>query len=128
MKNWRYARSPQDDVPVAHSLVGMATAYDFLGDRLDKRLQMITKLKIMNATRQLYENSINLWWGKSYIQNHVATNYVALLIGGLVMRDSTEEAEAWVQRAHLMLNRTMFLLGFVNDGSLEEGRYQTLPN
>ncbi|XP_020896507.1 dermatan-sulfate epimerase-like protein [Exaiptasia diaphana] len=121
LKNWRCSQNLQDDVPVAHSLVGMATAYDFIGHRFDKRLQNMAKLKIINVTRQLYENSINAWWGNSYIQNHVATNYVALLIGGLVMRDFTEEAEAWVQRAHLMLNRTMFLLGFVKDGSLEEG-------
>lgn len=121
LPNWRVKANMVDDVPVAHSLAGVATAYDFLYEHLDVGLKEKTFTKIANVTKELYERSFKLSWGSQYIQNHVATNYVALLIGALVVEQEIEEAKIWKARAHRMLHRTMFLLNLVKDGSMEEG-------
>ena len=124
LSNWRVRNSLRDDVPVAHSLTGFATAFDFLYEYLSETQRAKYLVKIRDVTRELYENSQKPlgWWGRSYIQNHCATNFAALFIGSLVVsRHDHKEAERWKQHAHQMLNRTLFLLNFVVDGSLEEG-------
>ena len=124
LPNWRVRSNLRDDVPVAHSLAGLATAYDFLYEYLSESQRTQFLSKIHDVTRELYEKSRHPseWWGKSYIQNHCATNFAALLVGALVVsRHSYKEAEVWKQHAHQMLNRTLFLLNFVVDGSMEEG-------
>lgn len=121
LPNWRVSATMVDDVPVAHSLVGVATAYDFLYDYLNHTLRIKTLWKISAVTKELYERSFKISWGTQYIQNHVATNYVALFTGALAIEQDIQEAKSWKQRAHLMLERTMVLLNLVVDGSMEEG-------
>ena len=121
LPNWRVKASIEDDVPVAHSLVAVATAYDFMYHYLDGDMRSVILRKIHDVTKELYERSFKLGWGEQYIQNHVATNYAALLTGALVLEQYNVEAKRWMERAHEMLNRTMFLLSHVKDGSLDEG-------
>ena len=121
LPNWRVNASMVDDVPVAHSLVAVATAYDFMYEYLDDNIRTKILQKVSNVTKELYERSFKLSWGTQYIQNHVATNYVAFFTGALVVEKHNGEATIWKERAHQMLNRTMFLLSHVVDGSMEEG-------
>ncbi|EDO35440.1 predicted protein, partial [Nematostella vectensis] len=124
LKNWRVNSTPMDDVPVAHSLNGMATAYDFLYPYMDSNQRQKYLKKIVNETRELYRNSRRKWWGRSYIQNHVFTNYVALLTSALVASRHSQystEAKEWISKSKLMLSRNMYLLNYVIDGSIEEG-------
>ena len=121
LPNWRVRASMVDDVPVAHSLVAVATAYDFMYEHLNDTLRSKVLQKVSEVSKELYERSFELSWGTQYIQNHVATNYVALFTGALVVENHNKDATIWKERAHLMLNRTMFLLSHVVDGSMEEG-------
>ena len=121
LTNWRVSSSMVDDVPVAHSLVAVATAYDFLYQYLNDTLRSKILQKVTNVSKELYDRSFKLSWGTQYIQNHVATNYVAMFTGALVIEKHNKEAAIWKERAHYMLNRTMFLLSHVVDGSMEEG-------
>ena len=124
LPNWRVNSSLRDDVPVAHSLTGMATAYDFLYARLNDARRTRFLKKIAAVTKELYDRSYDrsLWWGTSYLQNHVATNYMAILTGALVVsRHQMIEGEKWMSRAHLMLSRNLELLKYVVDGSIDEG-------
>jgi len=121
LPNWRVRASLVDDVPVAHSLVAVATAYDFMYEQLNDTLRSKILHKVSVVSKELYERSFKLSWGTQYIQNHVATNYVAFFTGALVVENHHKEATIWKERAHLMLNRTMFLLSHVVDGSMEEG-------
>ena len=124
LPNWRVKASIEDDVPVAHSLTGMATAYDFLYPRLNNTQRTRFLKKITSVTKELYERSYDrkLWWGNSYLQNHVATNYMAIFTGALiVVRHMELEAEKWLSRAHLMLSRNLELFNYVVDGSIDEG-------
>ena len=121
LPNWRVRASMVDDVPVAHSLVAVATAYDFMYDHLNDTLRSKVLQKVSEVSKELYERSFKLSWGTQYIQNHVATNYMAFFTGALVVENHNKDATIWKERAHLMLNRTMFLLSHVVDGSMEEG-------
>ena len=121
LPNWRVISSMVDDVPVAHSLVAVATAYDFMYEYINETLRSKIFQKVLVTSKELYERSFNLTWGTQYIQNHVATNYVAFLTGALVVEKHIKEAIVWKERAHQMLKRTMFLLSHVVDGSMDEG-------
>ena len=124
LPNWRVNASLHDDVPVAHSLTGMATAYDFLYSALNDTQRTRFLKKIASVTKELYERSYDrkLWWGNCYLQNHVATNYMAILTGALVVsRHQKVDGETWMSRAHLMLSRNLELLNNVVDGSIDEG-------
>ena len=122
LPNWRVAFMFQDEVPVAHSLTGMATAYDFLYEHLNNTQRIRFLKKITNVTKELYEKSLYIWWGTSYLQNHVATNYMAIFTGALIaFRHKELEAEKWISRVRLMLNRTLELFNYVVDGSPDEG-------
>lgn len=76
--------APWDEVPLAHSLVGFATAYDFLYEYLNKSQQERFLQVIGNASRLMYEKSYVRGWGFQYLHNHQPTNCVALLTGSLV--------------------------------------------
>ena len=124
LPNWRVNATLHDDVPVAHSLTGMATAYDFLYEQLNNTQRTRFLNKIAGVTKELYERSFDktLWWGSAYLQNHVATNYMAIFTGALiVVRHKEPEAEKWMSRAHLMLSRNLELFNYVVDGSIDEG-------
>jgi len=124
LPNWRVNATLHDDVPVAHSLTGMATAYDFLYGQLNNTQRTRFLKKITSVTKELYGRSYDksLWWGSSYLQNHVATNYMAIFTGALiVVRHKELEAEKWMSRAHLMLSRNLELFNYIVDGSIDEG-------
>ncbi|KAL9974977.1 hypothetical protein ACROYT_G012089 [Oculina patagonica] len=53
LPNWRVSAMLHDDVPVAHSLTGMTTAYDFLYPRLNNTQRIRYLKKITNVTREL---------------------------------------------------------------------------
>uniref|UniRef100_A0AAY5KX41 Dermatan sulfate epimerase n=1 Tax=Esox lucius TaxID=8010 RepID=A0AAY5KX41_ESOLU len=82
--SWLVKDAPWDEVPLAHSLVGFATAYDFLYEYLSKVQQEHFLQVIGNATRYMYEKSYIRGWGFQYLHNHQPTNCVALLTGSLV--------------------------------------------
>lgn len=77
--------APWDEVPLAHSLVGFATAYDFLYNYLSKTQQEKFLEVIANVSGYMYETSYRRGWGFQYLHNHQPTNCMALLTGSLVL-------------------------------------------
>lgn len=84
--------APWDEVPIAHSLVGFATAYDFLYEYLSKVQQEHFLQVIGNASRYMYDKSYHRGWGFQYLHNHQPTNCVALLTGSLVVMNQGESS------------------------------------
>eukprot|EP00058_Branchiostoma_floridae_P026972 XP_002612463.1 hypothetical protein BRAFLDRAFT_75421 [Branchiostoma floridae] len=121
LKQWQVKASMKDEVPVAHSLTGFATAYDFLYEHFDDQRRKTYIRKISDVTKELYDLSKVRGWGKQYLQNHVATNYLALLTGSLVLEVHDPKAVVWKERAISKIEETMFVLNHVVDGSLDEG-------
>lgn len=119
---WQVRTAPNDEVPVAHSLSGFATALDFLYPVLDEARRKTYLEKIHAVTVELYEFSKYRAWGKHFLHNHQATNVLALLIGALVLSPhQPQTALLCKQFAIDIMEKTMFLLEHVVDGSLDEG-------
>ena len=78
-----------DEVPVAHSLLGFSTAFDMIYNDLDTQRRQLYTEKLRNITKLMYD----LWWGRTYVQNHVATNVVSILTASLTLQMHVAEAE-----------------------------------
>ncbi len=83
--DWKVSSAPNDEVPVAHSLTGFATAFDFIYSLLDQKRRELYLKKISAETQALYETSKYRSWGKQFLQNHQTTNIVAILTGAIVV-------------------------------------------
>uniref|UniRef100_A0A3P9H9V8 Dermatan sulfate epimerase like n=1 Tax=Oryzias latipes TaxID=8090 RepID=A0A3P9H9V8_ORYLA len=120
--DWKVTSAPNDEVPMAHSLTGFATAYDFVYSYLDERRRGLYLQKICSETEALYEVSKYRGWGKQYLQNHQTTNILAILTGAIVVGShDLPESMIWKQVAVNYMEKTMFLLNHIVDGSLDEG-------
>ncbi|XP_036378536.1 dermatan-sulfate epimerase-like protein [Megalops cyprinoides] len=120
--DWTVTSAPNDEVPMAHSLTGFATAYDFIYSSLDNQRRDQYLKKIWSATEELYELSKYRGWGKQFLQNHQTTNILAILIGAIVVGTHDDpESMIWKQVAVNYMEKTMFLLNHIVDGSLDEG-------
>ncbi|XP_063155124.1 dermatan-sulfate epimerase-like protein [Candoia aspera] len=121
-KDWLVENAPGDEVPLGHSLTGFATAFDFLYASLDDVRRQKYSAKIWTVTEEMYEYSKVRSWGKQLLHNHQATNMLALLIGALVTGGGIEsQANAWKHTVVDVMEKTMFLLNHIVDGSLDEG-------
>ncbi|XP_061522899.1 dermatan-sulfate epimerase-like protein [Phycodurus eques] len=121
-KNWKVTSAPHDEVPTAHSLTGFATAYDFIYTYLDVQRRDVYLKKIRSQTEVLYEFSKYRGWGRQYLHNHQTTNVLALLTGAIVVGSHDDpESMLWKQVAVNYMEKTMFLLNHVVDGTLDEG-------
>ncbi|KAJ8418750.1 hypothetical protein AAFF_G00002490 [Aldrovandia affinis] len=120
--DWMVTSAPNDEVPMAHSLTGFATAYDFIYSSLDDQRREKYLRKIRSVTEELYELSKYRGWGKQFLQNHQTTNVLAIMIGAIVvgMHDDPESM-IWKQVSVNYMEKTMFLLNHIVDGSLDEG-------
>ncbi|XP_004422683.1 PREDICTED: dermatan-sulfate epimerase-like protein [Ceratotherium simum simum] len=121
-KDWLVENAPGDEVPVGHSLTGFATAFDFLYNLLDNHRRQKYLEKIWTITEEMYEYSKVRSWGKQLLHNHQATNMIALLTGALVTGvDKGSKVNIWKQVVVDVMEKTMFLLNHIVDGSLDEG-------
>uniref|UniRef100_H2R1I9 Dermatan sulfate epimerase n=1 Tax=Pan troglodytes TaxID=9598 RepID=H2R1I9_PANTR len=120
---WLVKDAPWDEVPLAHSLVGFATAYDFLYNYLSKTQQEKFLEVIANASGYMYETSYRRGWGFQYLHNHQPTNCMALLTGSLVLMNQgyLQEAYLWTKQVLTIMEKSLVLLREVTDGSLYEG-------
>ncbi|XP_032407409.1 dermatan-sulfate epimerase-like protein [Xiphophorus hellerii] len=120
--DWKVTSAPNDEVPTAHSLTGFATAYDFIYSFLDDSRRDAYLKKIRSETEALYELSKYRAWGKQYLQNHQTTNILAILTGAIVVGSHNDpESMIWKQVSVNYMEKTMFLLNHIVDGSLDEG-------
>ncbi|KAJ8042492.1 Dermatan-sulfate epimerase-like protein [Holothuria leucospilota] len=118
---WQVITVPTDEVPVAHSLTGFITAFDFLYPQLNVERRRHYMARIFNETKDFYTYTKTRPWGKFYLQNHVATNYLAYLHGCLVTFMHVPKTSVWIHTAVLALERNFKLLNHIVDGSLDEG-------
>ncbi|XP_077983273.1 dermatan-sulfate epimerase-like protein [Glandiceps talaboti] len=126
LTSWYATDTPDSVLPVSHTLTGFASAYDFLYIYLDENRRQDYLQRILNETEVFYKQSMYRWWGHSYLQNHVVTIYVSILHGALVLKEqNVTTSMAWLDRAIAQLEKTMFLLNQVVDGSLTEGVHYT---
>lgn len=120
--SWLVTSKPRDEVPLSHSLLGYVISFDFLHHSFTQRQRERYAEKILKIGTQLYEASYKAWWGKAFIHNHVATNYLSLLAAAVVIKPYHPSAYySWQERSVRALNSTMEILKLVVDGSFQEG-------
>ena len=120
-QSWEYRSMLNDEMPISHSLVGMATAFDFLYPTLSPKQREKYFMRIRKTTSRHFERLKRATWGLYHIQNHVLNNCVALFIGALVTNVHDKRADLWAQLVMGHLNVTLGLLNLIVDGSLDEG-------
>ncbi|KAI7789703.1 putative dermatan-sulfate epimerase-like protein-like [Triplophysa rosa] len=119
--DWKVTSAPNEEVPTAHSLSGFATAFDFIYSFLDEQRRELYLKRIRSETEELYTMSEYRGWGKHFLQNHQTTNIVAILTGAIVLGAHDTKSMTWKQVSVNYMEKTMFLLNHVVDGSLDEG-------
>ncbi|XP_029451087.1 dermatan-sulfate epimerase-like [Rhinatrema bivittatum] len=121
--SWLVNDDLKNDAPLAHSLVGFATAYDFLYSFLTKTQQKKFREVIAKNSQYMYEKSFKRGWGYKYLHNLQPTNCMALLTGSLVLMsgDYLQEAYFWTMQALTIIEKSLVLLRDVTDGSVYEG-------
>ena len=120
-QSWEVAALPHDEMPISHTLVGLATAYDFLYNTLGVEQRKTVFMKIRLSTQRFFERFKISGWGRHHVQTDTFTNCVALLIGALVVRSHDQRASQWVEFTTAHLNVSMTLLSLIVDGSLSQG-------
>ena len=118
---WQVIAAATDEVPVAHSLTGFTTAFDWMYNSLDAKRQKLYLQRIYNETKDFARYIQIRSWGHFYLQNHVASNLLAFLHGALVVHAHMEEAKTWVETAVYKLEQNMKLFNHIIDGSSDEG-------
>ena len=119
--SWEYSDMKSDEMPISHSLVGLATAYDFLYPTLNLEQREQFYKRIYKATSRHFERFKSATWGGYHLQNHVLNNCVALFIGTLIVQVHNSTAESMAHFIIGHLNTTIDLLNLIVDGSLDEG-------
>ena len=119
--SWEFTSMKSDEMPISHSLVGFATAYDFLYPTLKLKQRQQFYKRIYKATSRHFERFKTASWGRYHLQNHVLNNCVALFIGTLIVQVHNPTLESVVHYVIGHLNTTVDLLNSIVDGSLDEG-------
>nr|XP_039249456.1 dermatan-sulfate epimerase-like protein isoform X1 [Styela clava]XP_039249457.1 dermatan-sulfate epimerase-like protein isoform X1 [Styela clava] len=114
--------------PIAHSLIGFTTAYDFLYDRFDPDRRAVYYHKIRNTTFHMREvlSDKKFGWTKQYIHNLAFSNILSIIIGALVVKTQEPDiAKEWTEMSKNNLESALDILSHITDGSLDEGMCYT---
>ena len=84
--DWYVTGQRNDEVPVAHSLTGFATTFDFLYEKFGASERKRYLAKIKDETANLYDliRRKRGGWTRQHIHNHAPTNVLAALLGAMV--------------------------------------------
>ena len=119
--SWEVSAAANDEMPISHTLVGFATAFDFLYNHLTMQQREKYFKRIRRTTLRNFERFKRAPWGQQHLQNHVLNNCVGILTAALVVRVHDPRANLWVELITKHLNISMNLLTLIVDGSLDEG-------
>ena len=119
---WKVKGMERDEMPISHTLVGVATAFDFLYPTFTPKQRAKLYNRIRLTSIRMFERFKYAHWGIQHLQNHVLNNCVALLIGALTVSPHyPQTAHLWSKMVIDHLNITTYLLDMIVDGSLNEG-------
>lgn len=118
---WGYTfRTPNVDLPPAHLLYAVATAYDVLYDKLTIEERAFVREKLIRQARLMHDYfKYKEKKRYAYSQNHTSIPMAGLAMAAYVLFDETEEAKDWAQLARAIFNRVLTTFG--TDGYFYEG-------
>ncbi|MBN2450415.1 MAG: DUF4962 domain-containing protein [Lentisphaeria bacterium] len=109
------------DLDAEYFLEGMALAYDWLHDALDRDLRDRVRDRVARSCAELYQASLagRTGGGLSFQQNHFWYAHLALALGAAALVGDHPEAESWLAWSWDRFER--IALTFSPDGSFHEG-------
>jgi hypothetical protein len=125
---WEVWDIPRNDLGHIHIIISVSLAYSWMQDYLDaeqkafieERLGYWTHERYMQATAP-YNSEQNNWWTHSYLQNHCGSNYAAIGIAALALKEADSRSQDWLNLAVAKWERIRFLLNSIGDGTWHEG-------
>ncbi len=120
-KTWGGGRIDGMDLAAGHQLFGLGIVYDWCQADLDEATRRTIRETIVRRGSAMFEAAATgkVWWGRSYMQNHLWVNACGLSVAGLAVFDEVEDADLWVGFALDKFRRSIDALG--PDGASHEG-------
>ena len=118
---WGYGQIDGMDLAAGHQLFGLALVYDWCYHDLDKRTLERIRETLTRRCAAMFRAAAKgqLWWHRSYLQNHLWVNICGLGTAGLALFDEVDEANLWIGLPVRKFEATMDALG--SDGASHEG-------
>ena len=69
--SWEVSAAANDEMPISHTLVGLATAFDFLYNHLTMEQRDKYFKQIRRTTLRNFKRFKRAPWGQQHLQNHV---------------------------------------------------------
>ena len=120
-KTWGLVPIDGMDLAAGHQLFGLGIVYDWCHADLDEASRQTIRDTIQRRGSAMFEAAATgkVWWGRSYLQNHLWVDACGLAVAGLAVFDEVEDAELWIGLALNKFRRTTDALG--TDGASHEG-------
>jgi hypothetical protein len=114
----------QKDLAHAHTLGGVAIAYDMLyGSLNDGERQRVRDAIAREADALMAAGKSGIWWSSSYTQNHNWINHAAVGLAALAVEGEVDAARtnAWLAFATENAKKIAGAIGGIGDGTWHEG-------
>ncbi len=126
--SWEVWDIPRNDLGHIHMIIGVSLAYSWMQEYLNTDEKAFISGKLTFWVQDRYNQAVgeynyeqNNWWRKSYLQNHCGSNYAAIGIAALALKDEEPLAADWLDIAKTNWERIRFLLNSTGDGTWHEG-------
>jgi hypothetical protein len=118
---WGLGRTDGMDLAAGHQLFGLGIVYDWCYADLDETARDTIRQTIARRAAAMFDAAATgkIWWGRSYLQNHLWVNACGLSVAALAVLDEVEDADLWIGFALDKFRRTTAALGA--DGASHEG-------
>jgi hypothetical protein len=125
LTNWVFPEtqdSAMPDLNLAHFLINVSFAYDFLYDRIDESLRASCRKRVAIEGQKMFEASPVAWWRDEYLQNHHWINNASLGITALAFEGELgADTGAWLARALEEIEKVRTVLELIEGGAWHEG-------
>jgi hypothetical protein len=114
----------QHDLVQAHTLGGVAIAYDMLhGSLSDAERNLVRSAIVREADSLMAAGKSGIWWSSSYTQNHNWINHAAVGLAALATEGEVDagRTSAWLGFAVENAKKIAGAIGGIGDGTWHEG-------
>lgn len=118
---WGLGRIDGMDLATGHQLFGLGIVYDWCHEGLGSEARQTIRETLQRRAGAMYTAAASgqVWWPRSYLQNHLWVNAAGLAVAGLALYDEVPEANRWIGLPLDKFTTTMQMLG--PDGASHEG-------
>jgi hypothetical protein len=111
------------DLPMAHLLMNVSLAYDWLYESLTEEERERCRQRISREAPRMYRatQDQNSWWLRQYTQNHFWINHAGLGIAALAFENEVPDTSQWLSAATKAMRLVESVTSGVVGGAWHEG-------